>query len=264
MNRLKVRLGIFLLIFLPFAGILTINLLLSPYLFEGSAVVDKIWPAFLILVFIYSAFLLIYKIIPEKYSAFYVAAFVYIYILSMLLITHIGLYQAPNMMGNLENLLVLPGSFLLFALWAIGALTSLFLLFVHAGKKMTILFFCCTIVLSSGVITSKELHFRNKVKRFFGDNRKGEIIFISTYKADKEMYSFSLRDLKMEKLPIKQYAQYLDKSQSWPSRAFSPDSKYKVYEYSYDRDDLSKIYVEKVKTGERILLAQGEIPVWLK
>lgn len=45
---------------------------------------------------------------------------------------------------------------------------------------------------------------------------------------------------------------------------WSPNSRFIVYDYAYDRDDLSKIFVADIKTGQTILLSEGANPIWVK
>lgn len=57
-----------------------------------------------------------------------------------------------------------------------------------------------------------------------------------------------------------------DKMAIWGIREirWSPDLRFIVFDYAYDRDDLSKIFVADIKTGKTILLSAGSNPYWVK
>lgn len=264
MKKPRVKLGVFLLLFLPFFGIFIVNLLYASYLLESYTTVRQIWTELLVLSLVFFLFLIICKYLPKKFTPFSTAIFVFSYLLYLFGFAYVAVYQAPDLSGTLANLSVIPGPFLCCALWVMAILMAILMFFMGIDRKAVSFSFCILVMMILSFVAGKELVNRYKLAKFFGDCKEGKIIFISPYKTKKQPYVFHLAERKFEKFPKKQFEQISRRLPKWSVEAFSPDSNFKVYEYAYDRDDLSKIFVTNPKTGKTILLAAGENPIWIK
>lgn len=261
---LRIKIIIALLIYLPFFSLIVVNLLPPSATFEILSFWQQAIAGLIFLSLIYLLFLGALKRISEKFLSFYLAYFIFFYTFIMFVFVYIGLYQSPDLAGTLANLSVVPNSFLLSVLWGISVFTVFSLLAMKVDKKTLGTIFCVIIALSSGLVLAKDLYLRYKTKSFFGNYRKGELFFTSTFNIDRHQYVFRLADMKFKKVPKERYSQISDGLPNWPAETFSPDSRFKAYEYAYDRDDLSKIFIVNVKTGETLLLSQGESPMWVR
>ena len=182
---------------------------------------------------------------------------VYILFLIFLeIIAFFGTYQAPNLTANLINLFAMPSAFLFGALCGAVILTTFMMFFIRFRFKEIGWGFIGLILISFIIPAGRELIYQRQIDIFFGDHRQGKILFASErfFSSDcrKKWASFDLSDRRF-------HACYGDKDMQ---EGDLQNSDFLLSEYSYDKDDLSKVYVTNKKTGKILLLAAGESPVW--
>lgn len=252
---LRVQSIIASLLYSPFLALILINLTPPSYHFELSDFFREAFLGFIILSLVYLLFLGILRITIERFAPYFIAIFIFSYALFTLGLLYIGGYQAPNLKGTIANFYVIPNLFLLYTLWGISTFTVFLMFFMKINNKILVSLLLFTIGISSGFVLLKEIYYRYQLEIFFGNYREGGIAFSSTYSEDKPPYVFHLADRRFKRFPKNDFTK---------TETPSPGSNFMVYAYSYDRDDLSKIFVLNKKIGKTILLAAGENPIWIK
>ena len=100
----------------------------------------------------------------------------------------------------------------------------------------------------------KKQKFIKNIKENFSPNNQYSIGY------DRNSFVYYVIDKKINKS--------IFKLKHWAISKFvfnwSPNSRFIVYDYAEDRDDLSKIFVADIKTGKTILLSAGSKPFWVK
>lgn len=259
MNYSRIQFIVILLLYFPLAVIAAFNLLYPSSITRMPDFIKEIAVACAILFMVFFIFRIILKMIREKYTPFFVAVFTVIYIFAVYLIAYIGVYQAHDLKSNMENISLIPSLVLLRDVIIMSAMTTVLMLLMGIKRKTIALVFLGLFVASTGLIAGKEIYYKHKLLGFFGGNKKGEIIFISTCSTHKEHFAFSLSDCKFKKISMNEF-----RKKAQGEGGDQTINKYKIYDYAYDRDDLSKIYVADVETGKTILLTQGESPIWIE
>lgn len=251
----RIAIIIALLIYIPFFSLILFNLLPVPYPYDLPSFFREAVIAFTILTFAYLIFTATIIIVRQRFMPYIVFIFISSYCLFVFGLLYIGVYQAPDFRGTLANFSTIPSPFLLMLFYGISffSVSLMFLMKINNNILVSLLLF--TIGISSGFVLLKEIHYRYQLENFFGNHREGGIAFSSTYSEDKPPYVFRLADRWFERFPKNDFAK---------TETPSPGSNFVVYAYSYDRDDLSKIFVLNKKIGKTILLAAGENPIWIK
>lgn len=264
MNKLRIILIVLLLIYAPLFVVMFFNLVPPFTTFDVASFLNTAVITALILFIIFSLFLIILQAMPEKFRLVYTALFVFLYMVFVLAFFCVISNEAPDLAGVIANLSVTPTLFLLCALWIICIITGALMFLLRVDKKTSACICCGVVILSSGFVTAKELHFRYKTADFFDGYREGRIVFATSYTIDQKPYVFCLADLKFKRFSENEFERIRNKPRCLTTKTFSPDSNFMVYEYAYDKEDLSKIFVTNLKTGQTILLAAGEDPVWVE
>jgi len=243
------------LIFSPLIITVIANLVFSSSVFELASFIDWIIVASFILSSVYLVFFALFKILPHKFRTYFVFVYIFSYMLFIWNLIFVALYRAPGVIGFLANFSVVPTLFLLKSLWLISLVAVVLMFFMKIEKKTLLLVFCTAIVLTSSLVLAKELYFRKKISDFFGNQKIGQIAFSSAYGGD-ESSVFCLSDRKFVGISKDEFQQI--------KKAPIPNNlTFEAYEDSYDRDDLSKIYIKNHQTGAILLLTAGCDPVWI-
>ncbi|KAF0132682.1 MAG: hypothetical protein FD145_1594 [Candidatus Saganbacteria bacterium] len=249
-------------IYLPFLILILGSLIFDPLSRDKAFFFRGIGWAFFLLSIFYLAFLILLKFMHEKITAYYIAVFLFILFVFQAGVFFNAIYTAPNFSGLIQNIYLIPFAVLTIFFGIIIFLILLTLFFMGIDNKKLIWVFLGMIIFSHSIIFGKELYHRHIMGRFFGDYKDGGIVFNETFTINNRQYLFSLLDRKFKDITNANFEKKVNMTpQKRENNAFQ---EFIASEYAYDRDDLSKIFITNRKTGETILLASGENPVWVE
>jgi|GEM_PF-4945291 hypothetical protein len=297
MKKSKALLLVSLLIYFPLFVIVAGNLI--PPL--DSNILSFLWSAvigFFYLSLVCFTFSMVLKVLPHRLDFSFTTLFVFLYMVFWELLIFTVLYQAPDMEAMFVNLHTMQIFTLSKILLGAGILTLTLMFFLISEKKSLIHVSAGLLLVSLLLPLAKERAYKQQVNRFFGNYKVGNIHFVVDHDflssghresivfevADRKFkgdfkkaenysssnlspdgrYSIGYDDQKSKFLVIDQKTkQPIFVLRHWASNIqWSPDSRFIVYDYAYDRDDLSKIFVVNIDAKKTILLAAGGCPVW--
>lgn len=249
------------LLFLPVLFITIINLICCPYLFENFRFPSEIVVFLLFLSLIFCFFLFMLKILSEGYRPFFVAFFVFAYLVFFEVLLFLATYQAPNIEGTLLNLCAIPISNLFKALWGASLFTVVVLFIMGIEKNKIFRSYSVLFLFSSLCPMGQEIWHKNQINEFFGNYKEGKILFMSEHSFASGCFTDPVAFVLAKKEFTKYHPGKIPRNKVADR---SPNSEFMVYESAYDRDDLAKICVANKKTGKIIILAAGQSPIWVK
>ncbi|MEK7376344.1 MAG: hypothetical protein AABZ57_04155 [Candidatus Margulisiibacteriota bacterium] len=212
-------------------------------------------------------------------------------------------YEIIGFENMFSNLSLIPASYLICFLWLISAFTVVLMLLLRVKRKECALILIGLLVFTLFCVAGEEQFHRYQVNRFFGEHNINKIVILTEnpdkarilspsnceileypidrfqqkldrsfagapnpspdkryfVKFDPESSKFLIVDRKRN-VPILKVKHLALTSADFK---WSSDSRFIAYDYAYDKDDLSKVFVVKVETGETILLAAGISPLWI-
>ena len=201
------------------------------------------------------------------------------------------------------NVSLISAPSVIYFLWLISIFTAAIMLLLRVKRKECVLILIGLLVFPLFCVAGKEQLHRHQINKFFGKHNKNKIMVLTENSEKVKIFPFSSYKISeypidkfMRKLarsfdcetnfsPNKKYFvefeplsgkfSIVNRERNIPifkikhlaltsaDIKWSPDSHFIAYDYAYDKDDLSKVFVVKVETGETILLAAGSSPLWI-